>query len=141
MAHSRTAQPVHCPLEHGLSIFGGKWKARIICVLAEKSPMRYSDIRRNMVNITDAVLANTLKDLIASGMAEREQYDEIPPRVLYRITFKGISVFPIIRRICSWSAAHDEPWSRLNMQPAFEHCLNCRYRLAAAGCSASRPEA
>ena len=25
---------IRCPLEYGLAIFGGKWKSRIICVLA-----------------------------------------------------------------------------------------------------------
>ena len=27
-------EDIQCPLEYGLTIFGGKWKSRIICVLA-----------------------------------------------------------------------------------------------------------
>lgn len=27
---------IRCPLEYGLEVFGGKWKSRIICVLAER---------------------------------------------------------------------------------------------------------
>lgn len=55
---------IRCPLEYGLEIFGGKWDSRIICVLAEKETLRYSEIRKEMANITDAVLAASLKKLI-----------------------------------------------------------------------------
>ena len=45
--------------------------------------MRYSEIRTEMYNITDAVLAATLKELIADGIVNRRSFDEIPPRVEY----------------------------------------------------------
>ena len=94
---------IRCPLEYGLAIFGGKWKSRIICVLSAKRKLRYSELRREMHNITDAVLASTLKDLIEDGMIERKSYDEIPPRVVYSLTAKGASVVPILQSICQWS--------------------------------------
>ena len=94
---------IRCPLEYGLTIFGGKWKSRIICVLSAKETLRYSEIRKEMYNITDAVLAATLKDLIADGMVDRKSYDEIPPRVEYSLTEKGGSVVPILQSICQWS--------------------------------------
>ena len=56
-----------------------------------------------MCNITDAVLAATLKDLIEDGIVERKSYDEIPPRVEYMLTQKGKSVVPILQNICQWS--------------------------------------
>ena len=84
-------------------IFGGKWKSRIICVLAANEKLRYSELRREMCNITDAVLAATLKDLIEDGIIDRKSYDEIPPRVEYMLTQKGKSVVPILQNICQWS--------------------------------------
>lgn len=39
---------IRCPLEYGLAIFGGKWKSRIICVLAAQAPLRYSILRKEM---------------------------------------------------------------------------------------------
>ena len=65
--------------------------------------LRYSEIRKEMYNITDAVLAATLKDLIADGIVDRKSYDEIPPRVEYSLTGKGNSVVPILQSICRWS--------------------------------------
>jgi len=50
-----------------------------------------------MYNITDAVLAATLKDLIEDGIIDRKSYDEIPPRVEYMLTQKGKSVVPILQ--------------------------------------------
>ena len=94
---------IRCPLEYGLTLFGGKWKSRIICVLSANEKLRYSEIRKEMYNITDAVLAATLKELIEAGIIERKSYDEIPPRVEYYLTEKGKSVVPILQSIGQWS--------------------------------------
>ena len=55
---------IMCPIEYGLDIFGGKWKSRIICVLSSQDAMRYSEVRKELNNITDAVLAAMLKELM-----------------------------------------------------------------------------
>ena len=89
-----------CPLEFGLEIFGGKWKSRILCVLSTADIMRYTEIKKELNNITDAVLASMLKELIADEMISRTQYNEIPPKVEYSLTEKGRSVLPILQNIC-----------------------------------------
>lgn len=89
MYQKKLEEDIRCPLEYGLGVFGGKWKSRIICVLAEKKRLRYGELRREMANITDAVLATTLKELMTDGMIQRKQYDEIPPRVEYNLSPKG----------------------------------------------------
>ena len=94
---------IRCPLEYGLNVFGGKWKSPIICVLSVQETLRYSEIRKEMYNITDAVLAATLKDLIEDEIIDRKSYDEIPPRVEYSLTEKGRSVVPILQSICEWA--------------------------------------
>lgn len=124
MYQRKTQQDIRCPLEYGLELFGGRWKSRIICVLAEKKRLRYSEIRREMVNITDAVLASTLKELIRDNMIERKSFDEIPPRVEYFLTQKGESVVPILQSICRWSGAfHRQEGEHLMAQ-----CRKCDYR-------------
>ena len=67
MYHKKLESDIRCPLEYGLEVFGGKWKSRVICVLADKKILRYSELRAELVNITDAVLSTTLKALIAEG--------------------------------------------------------------------------
>ena len=102
MYHAKLEKELRCPLEYGLDLFGGKWKSRVICVLSAKAPLRYSALRSEMVNITDAVLAATLKELSAKGIVQRVSYDEIPPRVEYTLTPKGRDLLPVFYAICQW---------------------------------------
>ena len=123
MYKPKLEKDIRCPLEYGLTVFGGKWKSRVICVLAEKGTLRYSSIRKEMANITDAVLASTLKELISDGIVKRQQFDEIPPRVEYCLSEKGISVVPILQTICKWSGAyHKEDNENTLLQ-----CQKCDY--------------
>ncbi len=123
MYKPKLEKDIRCPLEYGLDIFGGKWKSRVICVLAAKDTLRYSALRKEMTNITDAVLAATLKELIADGIIERIQFNEIPPRVEYSLTDKGRSVVPILQSICKWSGAyHKEDNENTLLQ-----CQKCDY--------------
>ena len=115
---------IRCPLEYGLAVFGGKWKSRIICVLAVRQTLRYSEIRKEMHNITDAVLASTLKELIADGLVDRKSYDEIPPRVEYALTKKGVSVVPILQSICQWSGI----FYKEDSKNAMSQCQKCDHR-------------
>ncbi len=114
---------IRCPLEYGLTIFGGKWKSRIICVPSANKKMRYSEIRNEMYNITDAVLASTLKDMIADGIVNRKSYDEIPPRVEYSLTEKGNSVVPILQSICRWS----DIFYKEDTKKEMTQCQKCDY--------------
>lgn len=81
MYKKKLESDIRCPLEYGLEVFGGKWNSRIICVFASRQTLRYSELRREMGNITDAVLASTLKGLISNGLIVRKQYNEMPMRV------------------------------------------------------------
>ena len=97
-----------CPLEYGLEIFGGKWNARINCVLSSKKFMRYNELKKILKNITDAVLAEMLKELAENEIINRIKYNKIPPRVEYSLTKIGKSVLPILESICKWSREHSK---------------------------------
>lgn len=127
MYHTKLEKELRCPLEYGLDLFGGKWKSRVICVLSAKAPLRYSALRSEMVNITDAVLAATLKELSAKGIVQRVSYDEIPPRVEYSLTEKGQSVVPILQSICQWSGVYYKEAP----ENALAQCAKCDYRSGA----------
>lgn len=123
MYKPKLEKDIRCPLEYGLDVFGGKWKSRIICVLANQKCLRYSALRKEMCNITDAVLASTLKELIRDGIVERKQYDEIPPRVEYSLTEKGVSVVPILQSICQWAGLY---YKETN-ENSLVQCQKCDY--------------
>ena len=124
MYQRKSERDIRCPLEYGMALFGGKWNSRIICVLASLGTLRYSALRREMGNITDAVLASTLKELIANGMVARRSYDEIPPRVEYALTEKGASVVPILQSICQWADIFYKNEGEIEKT----QCQRCDYR-------------
>lgn len=122
MARKRkTEKDIRCPLEYGLDVFGGKWKSRILCVLSE-GPLRYSVIRREMVNVTDAALAGALKDLNECGLVIRKQFEEIPPHVEYALTPKGESVIPVLQHICQWSGLFFQEEDATGELPRCQRC-------------------
>lgn len=116
---------IRCSLEYGLNIFGGKWKSRIICVLADKQAIRYNALCKELYNITDTVLASTLKEMIADGIVERKQYNEVPPRVEYNLSPKGESVVPILKSICKWLGAYH----RADNGNTLTMCQTCDYNV------------
>lgn len=124
MYQKKLAADIRCPLEYGLSVFGGKWKSRIICVLAQKNKLRYSELRKELANITDAVLAAGLKELIADDMVERKAYNEIPPHVEYELTEKGTSAIPILQSICRWSGM----FCKETDEGTLTQCQRCDYK-------------
>lgn len=124
MYQPKVEKNISCPLEYGLEVFGGKWKSRVICVLSKIGVARYSRLKREMVNITDAVLAATLKELLEYGLIVRKSYDEIPPKVEYSLSEKGKSVLPIFQSICRWSGASYSGES----QPQLLQCQRCNYK-------------
>ena len=93
-------------------------------MLSANQRLRYSEIRKELYNITDAVLAATLKDLMTDGLIERKSYDEIPPRVEYSLTEKGNSVVPILQSICQWS----DIFYKEDSENVMTQCQKCDYR-------------
>ena len=123
MYQKKLAADIRCPLEYGLDVFGGKWKSRIICVLAQNNKLRYSELRKELANITDAVLA-ALKELIVDDMVERKAYNEIPPHVEYELTEKGKSAIPILQSICRWSGMFGKDVDEVMLT----RCQRCDYK-------------
>ena len=124
MPHKRKLEKdIRCPLEYGLDVFGGRWKSRIICVLGAKECLRYSELRAEMTNVSDAVLSSSIKELIADDIISRRSYDEIPPRVEYRLTEKGASVVPVLQQICRWAGM----FHREVADDAPRQCQMCDY--------------
>ncbi|WP_440896348.1 winged helix-turn-helix transcriptional regulator [Amphibacillus sp. Q70] len=103
MYEHKIKKEYRCPLEYGLEMIEGKWKSRIVIMLSQKDVLRYNEIKDEMLDITDSVLSNTLRELVNDEMIERIQYNEIPVRVEYSLAKKGETLVPILESICSWS--------------------------------------
>jgi DNA-binding HxlR family transcriptional regulator len=76
-----------------------------LCCTAE--PVRYKQFRQALSGISSKTLAIRLKELEKSGILERRSFNEIPPRVEYRLTGKGQdlveSIITLLRWMKKWS--------------------------------------
>lgn len=90
------------PFEYTLSIISGKWKMIILFWLWKCKIMRYGEIKNSVKGITHKVLSNQLKELEADGIIVRTEYRQIPPKVEYSLSKKGLSLMPILNEMCIW---------------------------------------
>lgn len=97
------------PFEYTLSIISGKWRMKIIYVLACMKTVRYSVLKRNIEGITHKMLSTQLKDLEQFGIVLRTEYPQVPPKVEYALTEKGQSLLPIILSMCEWGNKNRQP--------------------------------
>ena len=54
-------------------------------------------------DISPKTLSERLKELDIMGIIERKAYNEIPPRVEYRLTEKGIALGEIFKTLEQWA--------------------------------------
>lgn len=90
------------PFEYTLSIIGGKWKMIIMFWLSKKEIMRYGELKRSIKGITHKMLSSQLKELEAENIIIRTEYHQIPPKVEYSLSTKGLSLMPILSEMCEW---------------------------------------
>jgi len=91
-----------CTLTRSMAIIGTKWKPLIVYVLQNKK-VRFGQIDAIIPLITRKVLTEQLKELEVDGILRREAFNEIPPRVEYSLTEKGLALLPILNLIKSWN--------------------------------------
>ena len=101
------SQEERCPIRVSLSVIGGKWKPIILWYLRD-GPVRFTQLQRSIAGITQMMLTKQLRELEADGIIERTMYHEIPPRVDYRLTEMGRSVFPVLGSLHDWGAGYVE---------------------------------
>jgi DNA-binding HxlR family transcriptional regulator len=86
-----------------LSLIGGKYKMTVLYALYMSSdPIRYNQLKRMLGNISFKTLTNTLKELENDQLVNRKEYPQVPPKVEYSLTEKGLSLIPVLDAICYW---------------------------------------
>ena len=116
----------NCPLTAAWAAVGGKWKLTIIYWLAEH-PRHFAALRRQLdavsEGISQKVLAQQLRELMADGIVVRRRTGATPAPVIYSLTDYGDSVLPMLELVRLWGKGHleraragqpDDPAARLN---------------------------
>ena len=84
-----------CPVATAVALIGGKWKLLILRNLRTR-PWRFNELQRDLDGISQKVLTDSLRQMIDDGLVYRHDYQELPPRVEYRLTDLGTKMLPII---------------------------------------------
>ncbi len=98
-----------CPLNHAMTLIGGKWKMQIICALNNKGVLRYNELKKQMPGISNNVLASALKELEENKLVERKVYLEVPVRVEYSSTELCDKLMPILDQLSNWCEEYMMP--------------------------------
>jgi len=91
-----------CTVSLVMDLVGGKWKTVILYHLKD-GEKRYSELRKEMVSVTEMTLSLQLKQLEKDGLVSRTVFGEKPPiRVEYTLTDFGRTFIPVLEAITSW---------------------------------------
>ena len=85
-----------------LSLISGKYKMIILYCLMEYGSVRFNQLQRYLKKISDRTLSQNLKELEADGLIHREVFPQIPPKVEYSLTERGISLMSVLDQLCVW---------------------------------------
>lgn len=96
----------NCTVQRAVQIFGDRWS---FVVLREVfNGIRRFDDMRERTAIPRQVLSDRLTRLVAAGLLLREPYREPGQRARqqYRLTRKGLELYPILVALNAWGTAH-----------------------------------
>ena len=96
----------NCPFTRAIGTIGNKWKPIIINVIGTRS-IRFGQLDAIVPNISRKVLTEQLKELEEDGLLNRLAYKEIPPRVEYSLSEKGLAFLPILESIKEWNIKYE----------------------------------
>ncbi|MEU8580215.1 winged helix-turn-helix transcriptional regulator [Streptomyces abikoensis] len=71
-------------------------------------PLRFKELRRAVVGISERVLISQLKEMEASQLVHREEFHQVPPKVEYSLTEFGASLLGALMPLGEWGSANME---------------------------------
>ncbi|HTF81382.1 MAG TPA: helix-turn-helix domain-containing protein [Cytophagales bacterium] len=92
-----------CPITIFMDKIGGKWKPVIVWLLLKNGSMRFNELDKAIVGITQKMLSQQLKSLEDEKIISRVSYPVIPPKVEYSLTPKGQTLSGLLEGIMQWS--------------------------------------
>lgn len=92
-----------CPLSGALDIWGDKWSLLIIRDLMFKNKSTYGDFLKSEEGIATNILSARLLALEENEIIEKVDNPGTKARVFYKLTPKGIELFPVLVEVYLWA--------------------------------------
>jgi len=97
----------NCGMIYTLSLIGGRWKPTILFGLLD-GKRRYNELLKSMDGISERMLVRQLRELESDGLISRIVHAEVPPKVEYELTDKGMSAREVLISLSDWGNQHRE---------------------------------
>lgn len=93
-----------CSLARTLSVIGDRWTLLILrdCFLKVR---RFDDFQARL-GIGRPILTDRLRKLVDAGVLSKVAYQANPTRHEYRLTPRGLDLYPVIMAIVHWGDTH-----------------------------------
>jgi DNA-binding HxlR family transcriptional regulator len=101
-----------CPVCRTAEVVCGKWTLLLVRDLAAGTS-RFCELERSLAGISPRTLSLRLRALEEEGIVERHTFSEVPPRVEYALTEKGLALLPLVEDM----RAFGERWLPLGEDP------------------------
>ena len=92
-----------CPIRNVLAHVGDKWSLLVLYNLQHREPVRFKELQRQIPDISQKSLTQTLRTLEEDGFVSREVFPEVPPRVEYSLTPRALSFLPLVENMINWA--------------------------------------
>ena len=96
-----------CSIAGALEVVGERWS--LLIVRDVLLGLRRFDELQASLGIARNVLQTRLARLVDQGVLEKRLYREHPPRYEYRLTEKGLDLWPTLVALMYWGNAHASP--------------------------------
>jgi len=92
-------------VEAAFRMLEGRWKVVIIFHLFDQTMLRFSELERAILGVSQKMLIQQLRELERDSIVERTIYPQVPPKVEYRLTDWGRAMCPALDSLLEWAAA------------------------------------
>lgn len=96
-----------CPIRDVLDRCGDRWSILVLHSL-ENGTLRFTVLKKTIGDISQRMLAKTLRRLEEDGFVSRKIHPTVPPRVNYSLTPLGRSLMQQIGQLVAWADAHHQ---------------------------------
>ena len=97
----------NCPLRQMFDLIGDRWTSTVLFVISD-GVKRYSELQRQIPDVTKKMLTQTLRTLERDGLVERTVYPVVPPKTEYRLTPLGLRFLEPIAALAEWAKSHQK---------------------------------
>jgi DNA-binding HxlR family transcriptional regulator len=99
---THTAASAANGVQQAFKMLEGRWKLVILFYLFGGKVMRFSDLERAILGISQKMLIQQLRQMERDGIVQRIVHHQVPPKVEYCLTDWGQSLCPALDALLTW---------------------------------------